>query len=270
MTTDIVVRNLAEHDLAQADRVFRLAFATFLKIDPPESFGGDGDCLSTRWRSAPDQAFTATAGGEVIGSVFVANWGSVGFFGPLTVRPDYWDRGVGTKLLEPVVALFDRWQTRHAGLYTFSNSQKHIGLYQKFGFWPRFLTMTMTRPIAQSDREPTAEWLSEIAPANRAAALAACRELTDSVHEGLDVTGEIESVSNQSLGDTVLLWEPFGDVLAGLAVCHIGAGSEAGTGTCYVKFATVRSGSAAGGRFAALLGECEALGAGQKEAASAR
>jgi GNAT superfamily N-acetyltransferase len=255
------IRPLLEADLAQADRVFRLAFGTYLRADPPESFGGDGDCINTRWRAAPEQAFAAVVDDDIIGSVFVANWGSVGFFGPLTVRPDYWDRGVGKRLLEPVVDLFDRWGTRHAGLYTFANSQKHIALYQKFGFWPRFLTMTMTKPIARSEREPTAEWFSEVAPADRAGALASCRELTESVHEGLDVAREIESVSNQSLGDTVLLWEPFGSGLAGLAVCHIGAGTEAGSDTCYVKFATVRSGSAAGGRFTALLGECEALGA---------
>jgi GNAT superfamily N-acetyltransferase len=258
---DVLIRPLLEVDLGQADRVFRLAFGTFLKLDPPELFGGDGDCIATRWRANPDQAFVAAVGDVVIGSVFVANWGSVGFFGPLTVRPDYWDRGVGKRLIEPVVGLFDRWKTRHAGLYTFANSQKHIGLYQKFGFWPRFLTMSMTRPITRSERAPQAEWFSELARAGREGALASCRELTNTVYEGLDVTREIESASNQSMGDTILLWEPGRSRLAGLAVCHVGAGTEAGSGTCYVKFATARSGSAAGYRFGALLDECEALGA---------
>ena len=39
--------------------------------------------------------------GALVGSNFVTHWGSVGYFGPLTVHPDFWDRGVAQKLLEP-------------------------------------------------------------------------------------------------------------------------------------------------------------------------
>jgi GNAT superfamily N-acetyltransferase len=257
----ISIRPLLEPDLNQADQVFRLAFGTYLGMNSPDSFGGDGDCITTRWRAAREQAFAAVAEDKVIGSVFVAHWGSVGFFGPLTVHPEYWDRGIGKRLIEPVIDLFDLWQIRHAGLYTFCNSQKHIGLYQKFGFWPRFLTMTMTRPIASAERDARATWFSELTPGDRASGLAACRELTGSVFEGLDVTAEIESVSKQSLGETILLWDPSGSRLAGMAVCHVGPGTEAGSGTCYVKFATVRSGPSAADRLSSLLKECDALGA---------
>jgi hypothetical protein len=47
---------------------------------------------------------------------------------------------------------------------------------------------------------------------------------------------------------------------AGLAVCHLGAG-EAGSGTCFIKFAAVASGTRAGERFERLLDACEALAA---------
>ena len=92
--------------------------------------------------------------GEFVGSNFATNWGSVGFFGPLTVRPDFWDRGVAKRLLEPIMDCFDRWGTKHAGLFTFSQSQKHVGLYQRFGFWPRFLTAIMSRAVEAPIREP--------------------------------------------------------------------------------------------------------------------
>lgn len=59
---------------------------------------------------------------------------------------------------------------------------------------------------------------------------------------------------DQRLGDTVLL--PDG---AAFAVCHCGAGSEAGSGNCYVKFAAVRPGPAAAANFERLLRACEAL-----------
>jgi hypothetical protein len=41
--------------------------------------------------------------------------------------------------------------------------------------------------------------------------------------------------------------------------CHCGAGSEAGSGGCYVKFGAVRPGEGARARFERLVGACEAL-----------
>ena len=46
-----------------------------------------------------------------------------------------------------------------------------------------------------------------------------------------------------------------------MAVCHCGAGSEAGSDTCYVKVAAVRPGAGAGDRFERLLDACEAFAA---------
>jgi GNAT superfamily N-acetyltransferase len=50
---------------------------------------------------------------------FAARWGSLAFFGPLTVRPDHWDRGIASRLMEPVVDLFDGLGIRLSGLFTF-------------------------------------------------------------------------------------------------------------------------------------------------------
>jgi hypothetical protein len=161
--------------------------------------------------------------------------------------------------MEPIVDLFTQWGTTHAGLFTFPHSQKHVGLYQKFGFWPRFLTALMSKPVDNTDS--TAKWttFSQAQTSERDAIVSAGRELTDSIYEGLDLTSEIEAVANQDLGDTVLLWQ--GEQLAGLAVCHHGPGTEAGSGTCYVKFGAVRSGAAAAQDFAHLLDACDQMAA---------
>ena len=53
---------------------------------------GDAAYVRNRWLADPEAAFAAEAAGEIIGSNFATNWGSVGFFGPLTIRPDFWDR----------------------------------------------------------------------------------------------------------------------------------------------------------------------------------
>jgi len=131
---DIRIRPLLEPDLKAAEYVIRLAFGTFIGLPDPLTFMGDCHYSKTRWVADPTAVFCAEAGDELLGSVFAADWGSVGIFGPLTVHPAYWDRGIATRLLEPVMDLFAQRQITLAGLCTFPTSPKHIGLYQKFGY----------------------------------------------------------------------------------------------------------------------------------------
>lgn len=257
MASPIQVRRLRQEDLAEGDRILRLAFGTFLGMPEPLSFGADTSYVATRWRAAPSAAFAAEVDGILVGTNFATNWGSVGFFGPLTVRPDHWDRGVGRRLVEATEVLFTRWGTQLAGLYTFANSPKHLALYQRFGYRPRFLTAIVARKPGPARRPPRASWYSEAAPGDQAGLLAACRELTDAVYAGLDVVAEVQAVAAQGLGESVLLVN--GSRVDGLAVCHVGPGTEAGSGSCYVKFAAVRPGDARA--FEELLDACEALAA---------
>lgn len=252
---DVTVGPLPERALPEADRIFRLAFGTFLGLPDPSTFAGDSDWVRTRWRADPEAAFGAEIDGELVGSNFVVRWGSVGFFGPLTVRPDLWDRGVAKRLLEPTMDLFAQSGTPLTGLFTFAQSTKHVGLYQRFGYWPRFLTAVMERPVAAAAAGAPPATLG----AAPEAGLCACRELTDAVHPGLDLALEIRAVAAQRLGDTVLVAD--GSRVDALAVCHVGPGSEAGSGTCYVKFGAARPGPGAAGRFARLLDACTAFAA---------
>jgi GNAT superfamily N-acetyltransferase len=256
---EIVVRPLAEHQLPEADRIFRLAFGTELGLADPMRFAGDSDYIRTRWKAHSDAFLGAELDGELAGSNFAADWGSVGYFGPLTVRPDLWGRRVAQRLLERTMVIFDKWGTRHRGLYTFSNSPKHVALYQKFGFWPQHLTAILSKEILPGPMDSHWTRFSRLPEPARAAALRECRELTDEIYAGLDLTREILAVASQSLGDTVLLSE--GSRLVALAVCHCGAGSEAGSGTCYVKFGAARPGPLAARNFERLLDACQQLAA---------
>jgi GNAT superfamily N-acetyltransferase len=250
----VTIRSLREQDLPSADRIMRLAFGTFLGMPDPLKFMGDADYARTRWLADPSAVFAAECEGELVGTNFATRWGSVGFFGPLTIHPDWWDRGIAQRLLAPTMNLFDRWGVRHAGLFTFPASAKHIGLYQKFGFWPRFLTALMEVPIVE--KRTCLPWtgFGQVSLEQKQSCLRACRELTSSIYDGLDVEREIRAVDEQRLGDTVLLWTA--DKLAGFAVCHVGAGTEAGSGKCYAKFGAVRSGPKARVEFRRLLEAC--------------
>jgi predicted N-acetyltransferase YhbS len=258
---DIAIRPLRESDLPTAERTCRLAFGTAVGAPEPETFWADRDYVRSRWRADPTAAFAAEIGGDLVGSNFAANWGSVGVLGPLTVHPDLWDRGVGRRLVEAAIGRFATWGTRHIGLFTFAHSAKHVAMYQRFGFWPRFLTAIMAMPVRRTTAR--AEWsrYSDLPEAEREACLGDCRDLTDALYAGLYLAAEIRAVHAQHLGDTVLLWDDAG--LVGVAICHAGPRSEAGAGACLIKFGAVQPRPGTERAFGRLLDACEALAAAE-------
>src|ERR1700722_14357263 len=142
---------LGEGDLPEAVRILRSAFGTFLGVPEPETFWSDRDFVYGRSRAPHVAALGATIDSRVVGSTFATRWGSVGFFGPLSVRPDLQEHRIGKALLAATMHQFDAWGTRHTGLFTFAHSAKHVALYQKFGFHARFLTAIMSAPAQRAE-----------------------------------------------------------------------------------------------------------------------
>ena len=252
MAVTPTIRALRADDLPEADRIFRVAFGTFLGLPEPTRFAGDSDYVRTRFRTDPAGVFAAEVDGRLAGTNFATTWGSLGFFGPLSVRPDLWDSGVAKRLLDPTMALFETRGCRLLGLFTFAQSAKHVGLYRRFGFWPRYLTAVMAKAV-ESGR-PAVPW--SLASEAGEPAFAAARAITGAVYEGLDVTSEMRSIVAQGIGETVLVGDG-----ESIAVCHLGAGSEAGSDVCYVKFGAATPGAGAAERFERLLDACEAFAA---------
>jgi hypothetical protein len=148
--------------------------------------------------------------------------------------------------------IMDGWRLSHTGLFTFGHSAKHIALYQSYGFLPRFLTAVLSAPISSSPAAGSAEWTTYSAEPDQVGRLADCAALTDTVYPGLDLSRELRACHEQGLGDTVLLVDG-----SGFAVCHVGPGSEADTGTCVVEFAAARAAS----DFERLVGACAGFAA---------
>ena len=154
------------------------------------------------------------------------------------------------------MTIFERWGVRHTGLFTFPQSPKHVGLYQKFGYWPRYLTAIMTRtpeagPASPTERANAPVLLSAINKSRRESAIQACGKLTHKIDKGLDLAGEIRAGLEPNAGDVVLTYTR--GILDAFAVCLNGSGSEGGEKTCYVKFGAARAGAGAGERFDKLL-----------------
>jgi hypothetical protein len=174
-----------------------LAFGTFLGLPEPVSFIGDADYVRTRYHADPSAALVAEIDGRIVGSNFALRWGSVGVFGPLSVHLELWDKAVAKRLLEETMNIFAKWQIRHAGLFTFAQSAKNVRLYKKLGFWPRFLTAIMSKPVSlqsihEQEQQPPMDvkWTrhSELTSSlNRQKAIEACRDLTDELYSGLDL-----------------------------------------------------------------------------------
>jgi RimJ/RimL family protein N-acetyltransferase len=252
------IRPLQEADVAAADRIFGEAFSSFLGLPDPRDFTRDRALIATRWRADPQAPLGAVLDGTLVGSCVITRWGSFGFIGPVSVRPDLWDKGVAKQLVAAAVAFLDEAGISQAGLFTFAGSPKHIALYQKFGFWPQYLTPVMAKQVETKGSRKSSRF-SALSSDQRVRGLAQCAVITDRIFPGLNVATEIRSIAEQRLGETILIHDDRG--LAGFACCHIGAGSEAGSGTTFVKFAAVRPGEDAPEIFARLLDACEAIAA---------
>jgi GNAT superfamily N-acetyltransferase len=251
------VRPLSEPDLPQAQRIMRTAFGTFFGVPDLENFWTDRDYVYGRHAAEHVVSFAVDdQDGRLAGTNFATRWGSVGFFGPLSIRPELWNRGLAQPLVAAVSEAFEQWGVSHAGLCTFCQSTKHVWLYQKFGFYPRFLTALMMVAARPGSLPPEACY-SALSPDRRREAESASYALTDGIYDGLDLRAEIRTVAARGLGDTLLVWE--GSRLAGLAVCHWGPASEAGADCLFIKFAAVRGGADADKRFATLLDAVGAL-----------
>jgi GNAT superfamily N-acetyltransferase len=253
---------LREDELEEAGRVVRVAFGTFLLLPNPMEFMGDRDFVTPRWRARNTKLLAARQNGKLIGSNMATRWGSFAFFGPLTVLPEYWNRGVAQQLLAATMKIFDRWGVRRSALFTFPHSPRHVGLYQKFGYWPGSLTALVKRvpappewALVESVKVPVL--LSSLSKKEQEQAIAACAKLTNTLERGLDLGGEMRAVIAQRIGEVVLIEGR--RTLDAFAVCMHGAGSEGGQKTCYVKFAAARSGE----RFERLLDAVDALALAQ-------
>jgi len=247
---------LSQGDLSQASELVRLAFATYIGVAEPGEFWNDRDYVHNRWNAPHSRWFKALIDERMVGVVCVSRWGSSAVVGPVAVHPDYWDRGIARALMTAAVGQLDQWSVTHAGLMTFPDSPKHIGLYQRFDFWPAALIAIMQRPVKFWHQAQTVVHYGQ-SGSDASAHKAACIDITDSIAAGLDVSGEMDAVLQQNLGTTLMLQDESGQVHA-FAICHFGPHSEAGVGVFYVKFAAVVPGPQASSVFERLIAACDA------------
>lgn len=244
---------LQESELLEAEKLLRLSFGTFLGLKEPMDFG-NGAKYMPRWYRDSLAVFAAKIDKKLVGCAMVSNWGTCAGFGPIVIHPDYWERGIGSQLIDVSWSKFDEWDSQQVIFCTHTNSPKHIYFYGKFGAEPRFLIAICTKAISSiPPQNLKAQRYSQLSLDRQKVTLNAAYQLTDKIYEGLDWRSEILFVQQHSLGETLLIWDDTG--LIGLAICHYGTESEAETESCYVKLAAADSAAA----FEQLMDQCEAF-----------
>lgn len=141
--SSITIRRLTESDLKEADRLAREAFATHIGIEPAAF--APGEDLAAHYWVEPEGAFGAFDGDDLAGIMFANTWGKFGFFGPLCVSPAHWNKGIAQLLLKATDDYFESLDVPTTGLFTFSNSAKHIRLYERAGYFPQLLTADLVK-----------------------------------------------------------------------------------------------------------------------------
>lgn len=136
--------------------------------------------------------------------------------GPLAVRPDAQDSGLGKRVVMAGVNWLERSGAQVIGLETMPRTMDNIGFYSNLGFDPDRLTITLTLPAANHDSPGML--LGRLHDSEKMDWLRRCRELTQSLRPGYDFTREIELTDRLALGDTSLLVR--GGKLRGFALYH--------------------------------------------------
>jgi predicted N-acetyltransferase YhbS len=258
LTKKLVTRTLREDEIEKAEELVRLAFGTFLNVPDPLENSSQRRMIAHRFHQDPRNVLAAILDGELVGTNVLTRWGSFAFFGPLAVKPELWDSNIGTQLVKEALAQFVSYRVSNLGLFTFSDSPKHLGLYHKFGFCSRFLTPLMEKKIEapSAERAEPFQTFANLDQEKREFILLKLRDLTNTLHPGLDLTSEIKLVEARKMGDTVILMNERSQPV-GFAIIQSGANTEAGLDRCYVKFGATLSGLEGAKYFGRLLSACE-------------
>jgi GNAT superfamily N-acetyltransferase len=147
--------------------------------------------------------------------------GAEGWMGPLAVRTDRQEMGVGRTIVSAAIDWLSTQGVSTIGLETMPRTVENIGFYSRMGFAPNHLTVTMTGHAARRRVAGKVVRLSELRPDERSALAERCRRRLEQSARGYDYRREMDLTAELALGDTIVV-EGDRDV-AGFAIWHSAA-----------------------------------------------
>lgn len=212
--------------------------------------------LDQRRAADPAGTLVAERAGQLVGAIGGGRWGSLAWFGPVGVDPALQRSGIGRALVTAWMDIQEARGVRLLGLETYAQSGGHVRLYTALGFRPLWVSAALSRRVADGAVMPDGVYrFSTLSEAERGAALAALREVTEEVFPGLDWSTEITGTLAAAAGDALLLAP--GDRVLGGAVCQVDTLSPGPT--LFISVAAVRPAPDAHAGFLRLLSGVEAL-----------
>jgi GNAT superfamily N-acetyltransferase len=196
-TEDCHVRPMRAADLAPAQGVVAAFGAA--PAEPPDRTAPPRfpvPFLASRFAREPEGCFVALRGdGGVVGAVYSATRGSMGWLGPLAVAPWAQRQSIGRQLLE---ACLRRWATLGVALAGLEIDAADTGQHRLFGgagFRADWLSVGLRRAAVGHGAAPPGSArvvpFSSLVPKERQARLAQVRALGERLYPGLDWTREL-------------------------------------------------------------------------------
>lgn len=162
------------------------------------------------------EGLVAEFNGQIVGFIFLHQWGSLGWCGPFGIDPNYHRRGIGKRLLEEALQILDGWDVREIGLETMVDTPSNVGFYMEMGFQPVNLTLDLVRTVKPLKEAPS---IPKIRPEitfqhytdfeeNEFEELATkALQITNEVIPGLDYRSELELLLKFGFGRVILMKE---------------------------------------------------------------
>jgi predicted N-acetyltransferase YhbS len=213
----IDIRPMRETDLGAVLEVTNAAFAGL--IERTTGHKPDGPMFASnlgtyRLSLDPPGCLVAVNGADVVGANFSVLRGTLGWFGPLAVRPDAQGQGIAQRLVTECLRSADERGVRLMGRETIADSAQHIHLYQKLGFHPSWTGMNYRYEL-RGEQMPDGVELDGAVPN------------LDYVYPGYDAHLDARATRSAQAGVTLTC----GD---GVAVCHLIGTLWADTDIAYV------------------------------------
>lgn len=136
--------------------------------------------------------------------------GAEGWMGPLAVRPDRQNGGLGGAVVRAAISWLRERGAATIGLETMPRTVENIGFYSRLGFVPTWLTITMIHDADRRSRTATALGGME--------AVEECRALAARLAPGVDFHRELLLTHELDLGGLTVVRR--GPGLAGFALWH--------------------------------------------------
>jgi GNAT superfamily N-acetyltransferase len=153
--------------------------------------------------------------GELAAFNMVHRSGFEGWMGPLAVRVDHQERGLGHQVVAHGVDWLRQEGAATIGLETMPRTIENIGFYSRQGFLPGHLTVTLQGDSVTAVA-PEVVVLGSLGQEAASRMLDRCHLLTEAVAPGFDYRRECELTRSLGLGDVAVVMtdgEPVGWVL---------------------------------------------------------